>query len=366
MPPVSQHEPFTYGGPGNIGMANGMKAPAVPNRCPRTPVKAHTPRPPLTPSIEIPPSSPPSPRAGKIRSASVCGSPRTSITYSSSQSCRERSPSLTCKKTLSLEDLIEGGFSREVVADRVLSPSPRKRWQYFVLKRSIDKKSFHLNTREGNKFVLCAKRVGDVFYISQYETFPWASGENSSRYCCTVSLDKTRKNVTKAEAAASKCRTYRKYFLLRSRSCEYCDNVLKKFNCGNHEKPASDSGLDRQILAKISHSTVCIKGTQIDARSVKMSIPPSERFGDELVRHGWCPRIPCQDSETVKFDSQLPVWSTHHNTLTMEFLHSHITVRVCHCHMRHCTCHSHMSRANINMCLERSVQFHVFEKQLRI
>lgn len=221
----------------------------------------------------------------------------------------------TCERNF-LSDLVEGGFSREVVSDRMMSPSPRRNtWQFFKVVRSEDKHTLTMTTRKEGKFVLCAKRIGDIWKISQYEEYSKASGENAGRYCAIVKMD--------PRLANSKSRKYRRNFILQSRSCEYCDNYLKKFICGGPGELSDSEG--RQILAKISHCASIIKGTEIDARLVNLRIPPLTRVGEDYVRQGWCARVPCNDGTIPSFKSKLPVWSAEHNTLTLQFLHRHIT-----------------------------------------
>jgi len=81
------------------------------------------------------------------------------------------------------------------------------------------------------RFILSAKRVGDSFYISQYESFPDSVDDVPDLYYCAVLR-------TCSEG----------YFKLFLNGCEACDKKADKYTCGS-----GDRCDDRQLLAEINH-----------------------------------------------------------------------------------------------------------------
>lgn len=81
------------------------------------------------------------------------------------------------------------------------------------------------------RFILSAKRVGDSFYISQYESFPDSVEDVPDLYYCAVLR-------TCSEG----------YFKLFLNGCEACDRKADKYTCGS-----GDRCDDRQLLVEINH-----------------------------------------------------------------------------------------------------------------
>ena len=67
----------------------------------------------------------------------------------------------------------ESGLAREYITDEYLLPSPNlRKWTTCnVVKEGKTVFRMYLDDAQ-TRFMLSAKRVGDAFYISQYETFP--------------------------------------------------------------------------------------------------------------------------------------------------------------------------------------------------
>jgi len=81
------------------------------------------------------------------------------------------------------------------------------------------------------RFVLSAKRVGDSFFISQYESFPESINGVPEVSSCAVLR-------TCSEG----------YFKLFLNGCEACDKKADKYTCGS-----GHSFDNRQLLAEINH-----------------------------------------------------------------------------------------------------------------
>jgi hypothetical protein len=75
-------------------------------------------------------------------------------------------------------DLVqESGFAREYITDECLAPcQSMRRWMTCnVVKEEKTMFRMYLDDAQG-RFLLSAKRIGDTFYISQYEAFPEVRG----------------------------------------------------------------------------------------------------------------------------------------------------------------------------------------------
>lgn len=67
----------------------------------------------------------------------------------------------------------ESGFAREYISDECLAPClSARRWMTCnVVKEEKTMFRMYLDDSQ-SRFLLSAKRIGDCFYISQYEAFP--------------------------------------------------------------------------------------------------------------------------------------------------------------------------------------------------
>ncbi len=129
-------------------------------------------------------------------------------------------------------DMLESGLAREYISDECLLPCPsQKRWTTCNVVKD-GKTMFRMYLDDAHtRFILSAKRIGDSFYISQYETFPESVEDVPDVYYCAV------------------LRSYPDgHFKLFLNGCEACDKVTDKYTCG-----AGDTCEDRQLLAEIRH-----------------------------------------------------------------------------------------------------------------
>lgn len=126
----------------------------------------------------------------------------------------------------------ESGHAREYITDECLLPCPTlKRWSTCNVVKD-GKTTFRMYLDEAHtRFILSAKRVGDSFYISQYESFPDSVDDVPDLYYCAVLR-------TCSEG----------YFKLFLNGCEACDKKADKYTCGS-----GDRCDDRQLLAEIYH-----------------------------------------------------------------------------------------------------------------
>jgi len=129
----------------------------------------------------------------------------------------------------------ESGHAREYITDECLLPCPTlKRWSTCNVVKD-GKTAFRMYLDETHtRFMLSAKRVGDSFYISQYESFPDSVDDVPDLYYCAVLR-------TCSEG----------HFKLFLNGCEACDRKTDKYTCGS-----GDRCDDRQLLAEINHVSV--------------------------------------------------------------------------------------------------------------
>lgn len=131
--------------------------------------------------------------------------------------------------------LQESGHAREYITDECLLPCPTlKRWSTCNVVKD-GKTTFRMYLDETHtRFMLSAKRVGDSFYISQYESFPDSVDDVPDLYYCAVLR-------TCSEG----------HFKLFLNGCEACDRKADKYTCG-----VGDRCDDRQLLAEINHVSI--------------------------------------------------------------------------------------------------------------
>ena len=97
-------------------------------------------------------------------------------------------------RTLSMEELIEGGGSRECLSDFCLVSKKTDVWQHYFVEISKDKTTMRMfiSSNGTDQFLLSAKRIKNDFYISQYYSFPDEvvnKTEGADRFCCVVKHD---------------------------------------------------------------------------------------------------------------------------------------------------------------------------------
>ena len=83
------------------------------------------------------------------------------------------SPAASDRK-VNMEDIIESGMARDYLASDVLTPVPEGRswYQCVVVKNLEDKSEYKFYSEVDNLFIMSARREGNTFWISQYETVP--------------------------------------------------------------------------------------------------------------------------------------------------------------------------------------------------
>lgn len=92
--------------------------------------------------------------------------------------------------------------------------------------------SLYEETIDSFRFLLCARKVDDTFYISQFENFASFEGRVKRGYVATVKKRPDQR------------------FSLLLKYCTHCNGVLGKKDCGNQRFE------NNEVLATISH--VCI------------------------------------------------------------------------------------------------------------
>jgi len=210
-----------------------------------------------------------------------------------------------------LLDLLENGFARESITQECLSPKDSddedssRPHQRFVFKR-IGKEVMELHTDVGknsDRFLLSAKRVGDIFFISPYRFDPQKDQADQMRRCAIL------KKVP--YGANGDC------YKLFLDGCEGCDrNQIYEGVC------EQDNG--QKLLAEIWHSTSVIKEADMAMRSLRVTLPPRVKGS---VRDQWetCSNSSSDsddnsdNSEPIQLVTKLPRWVASSGCLTQKF-----------------------------------------------
>ena len=111
-----------------------------------------------------------------------------------------------------------------------------------------------------------------------------------------------------------------KKFQIISNSCEHCDEVLHKYNCG------AGSVFERQILADVTQVDKRLPEAGVDARALKLEVPFIASYTS--TRTVWCPRFPRDSNKHVNdyiFRTRLPEWNTELGSLVMKFVERRVT-----------------------------------------
>lgn len=160
------------------------------------------------------------------------------------------------------------------------------------------------------RFLLSAKSF-DVgkYYISAYEGFPNIDSKPKCGYVAKVERQRDSS------------------FLVSLEYCHLCDERLGKFCCGR-------SRMEREVVARISHSVKRYKKVNMEFRCISVTIPTISKSGTRKV---WCPRsfrkvnpslpnsadvneaLSCTPKMGMKLVSKLPEWNEDANNLVVRF-----------------------------------------------
>ena len=279
---------------------------------------------------------------------------------------------------LPLEELVEGGFARQVLSDVTRSPRMDheviNKWSHCKCRYEDEAKTkFYLYEERTGEVLLAAKRIGDDFYISQYAEFPdLVTAKNVQHhaqsacgilhFCSSGGLSsnpathKRSRGRSRRAGRLARCQLW-------STSCDYCDNALAKYVCGPAEpdgrgfydalSPRKSSGRSaptpaerelkelkrlgcRQLLADFTQSNVEIKmgapehcgpaTPTVEARRLTVAVPTLQVDPrTEQTHHcGWCDRRPRDQDATLQLVSAVPEWNDDAQRLTMCFEESHV------------------------------------------
>ena len=128
--------------------------------------------------------------------------------------------------------------------------------------------------------------MDDNFYISQYEFFPEDTmGVPNSRFIAVVKRTVNTPN-------------YKLFYC----GCEGCD--ADSYTCtrdGGHDHKKNDDedgvvGVDRQLLADITHQKTRLDGVSAEERHIKVVLPAI--LSDKRSRVVWCPRVNGSETPT--------------------------------------------------------------------
>ncbi len=209
-------------------------------------------------------------------------------------------------------EAIELGISKQLPKDDLYMPSHLSRgWIrcYVVVSNS----SFRMYREKSHKFLLSAKQyTDDTFYISTYEDFPSQTDSDTP---------------IKRGFVATITRQRQATFIVSLNHCKLCDNKLGKFTCGRGPD-------EREVIAKVTHSTRKFTSVDVDIRCVQVSIPAVIANGERVI---WCPRslryinpaisnssdmceaISSTPAAQLSCVNKLPEWSAEHESLVLKF-----------------------------------------------
>ena len=196
-----------------------------------------------------------------------------------------RSGSFQGKAPFDAFDDLESGHAREVVTEECLSPAEHDtNWTHCYLVR-VDKVNYKMYSQKSHRFLLSAKKVGDHFYISQYESFPDETAKGvvpSARYCAIM---RGGGGGEEGGGAGSKAAD-RKRFRLWLCGCEDPEThySLEKFAAGS----TAEERIDGQLLADVTHYSKEVVGADAEMRAMSLSLPAV--LPDRRNRVLWCPR----------------------------------------------------------------------------
>jgi hypothetical protein len=212
---------------------------------------------------------------------------------------------------------LESGDAREFIPSELMSP-PESWWQCRV--RRANKSHFVMEleknangTHPQPMFVLSARRVGDDFYISRYESFPASCGAEGnaplSGFCAVV------RGVGAGVGSKSKAGERRTFDLVPATMGLPTASAL-------------------QPLATMSHSWFKQPNCGAEVRTVDASLLPSGSESLFVWDHGRHSRplsqeddadaadgggAPTKGAQRIGIASQIPRWDSGHGCLVMKF-----------------------------------------------
>ena len=264
---------------------------------------------------------------------------------------------------LPLEELVEGGFARQVLSDHTRSPRMEleriDRWSHCKCRyEDAAKQKFYLYDEVTGELLLTAKRIGTDFYISQYPDFPdLVTKANVKRHiqsACGILHYCEARPSSPATSKRSRLRTRSGGRIARcqlwSTSCDYCDNALAKYVCGptdttgtsrrprdSKHRTTAEIELDilrglgcRQLLADFTQANTEVKMgprnagpncATVEARRLTIAVPTlgSDPRTEQTYHCGWCDRCPRDHDTTLQLVSTVPEWNDEAQRLTMCF-----------------------------------------------
>ena len=228
---------------------------------------------------------------------------------------RSEDPCRALMKERSFDDLdrLERGDAREMMTeDKHLQPhsAEKETWTRCYVLAEDKSTVFRRYRQSDDAFWLSARRVDDDYHIFLYEKPPEVAAGAKKKG--------GEQKCGDAERSCSVLRRRGRGFTLFSRSCEYCDNSLHKYTCG---QDLYENG-DRQTMAHVQHRMETVKcggGEEVQARFFDVKIPG---VTDEGHRMPWCPRV-IRDSDSrspqlgegekegqaLRLHSRLPAWN---------------------------------------------------------
>lgn len=228
-------------------------------------------------------------------------------------------------------DMLECGDAREFIPRELLNP-PANWWECKVTRERKTNFYMHLErlrTEGGDRFILSAKKVGNDFFISQYEDFP----EDSTAQ--TVPQGKFCAVLRKLPGAGHE-------FTLSPAACGQEEDTISHISHGNFKQPQCGAEIrtvaatfvdqarsDKYVWDQAAGGGAVPVGSAPGGARMRPTQPHPSLPQPNLRRRRSCASSDSsasgsEDGEMVEVSNQLPVYDSVNGCLMMKFLRKRV------------------------------------------
>jgi len=228
-------------------------------------------------------------------------------------------------------EMLESGDAREYIPRELLNP-PADWWECKVTREQKANFYMHLErprSEGGNRFILSAKKVGNDFYISQYEAFPKESGANAapaSKFCAVL---------RKLSGAGHE-------FTLSPAACGQEDDTISHISHSNFKQPQCGAEVravaatfvdqarsDKYVWDQAAGGGAVAAGSTPGGVRMRPTHPHPSLPQPHLRRRRSSASSDSsasgsEDGDMVEVSNQLPVWDSVNGCLMMKFLRKRV------------------------------------------
>jgi len=208
-------------------------------------------------------------------------------------------------------DSLENGYSREFIASSLLTPTSKgacassKAHDLWVLCKLTrpSKSEFQLCSEDGD-FMLCAKRVGECYYISTYEYFPTNVDERA--LAALVKAGDVPRGVVAVLAPRQHARTGAATFALRLVSA------------GDARSSAAATPTAPHV--EVTPSAIWCAEQNAELRRLSISLPAPDVDAGAHYAHDWRQKPPAPpNARRIGLTNKLPTWNRNLGCLSLHF-----------------------------------------------